>query len=402
MPLITLNLPTKQPRWCSENPDNITEPGETDKDDGYAVNDYMPTNWFNWMQNLNYLWARKAAMQAISNWKCIQLDTHTNSDGGNCIFVNNSAFRFWVLYHWGTYEHVHYWLYETYLDEGSPIGLTGDSEERAIAYDSARIILSDYLAADHQLAYASYNFSFTTVDTGLDERITAVGIKREHEDDNFIICGFEDGSIYTAPVVTGSFSAATTSPGTSSIRAICYMLSSKWICCRLNGDTFTSLNDGDTWIETTNTPASIMTAVYSMDVNNEAGTVIVVGNGVTANEDIARSSDGGHTWESVDYKLNGFNTNYFYKVLHCGGGIWVAVGKTLTKATALTRKFPGILVSEDDGKTWGLVNCDMYDINIDLFDRDIKDVACDGSKLVAVDSSGNYMFYSQGLPKMLD
>ncbi len=64
--------PTKYPEWTSNNPGQIIEPDAAKKQAGWAAGERPPNQYMNWLQNLEYLWA-KLLNEKTKNVEPIQL-----------------------------------------------------------------------------------------------------------------------------------------------------------------------------------------------------------------------------------------------------------------------------------------------------------------------------------------
>lgn len=64
--------PSKYPEWTSNNPGQIIEPDAAKKQAGWAAGERPPNQYMNWLQNLEYLWA-KLLNEKTKNIEPIQL-----------------------------------------------------------------------------------------------------------------------------------------------------------------------------------------------------------------------------------------------------------------------------------------------------------------------------------------
>lgn len=387
-----LSIPTKLPRFCTDNPTAITEPSEGDKDDGFTLNAFVNSQWFNWFQNLNYQWLKVTLSILLGNWFTKSLTTTGTPD--SCVFFPVNGQKKWYFY----FTHTPSFTRRFYNPfSSSSIVRLGASEgalSNILVYDSQRLILADYVVSTQNLVVSTDGESWTAVDIGVSGAVSALGIKRPHDDDNFIVVGFSTGKIHYASVVTGTFYAASVerpiSGSTEHISSFCYLGNSNWMALYLVGETWVSTDDCDNWAITTNTPSSvglITAGCNSIDSNLETGTVIAVGDSGA----IARSPNSGTDWASVNININGIDVNNLTKVVHVGGGAWVAVGEPLTPTSGVFIAYPGIIASVDDGKTWGMPNYDIMTLGPTSFDdtSDIVDVCCDGTRIIAIDNEGS-------------
>ena len=68
MPMLPiLNVPSKLPRWAT-NGTYVDEPLEANKLDGFRPGYKAPAKWWNWLENLNYEWARRIMSSMLMNW----------------------------------------------------------------------------------------------------------------------------------------------------------------------------------------------------------------------------------------------------------------------------------------------------------------------------------------------
>lgn len=395
MPLIKLNLPNKSPRWTSINTDNIDEPEETDKDDGFAVNSHVPSNHLNWLLNYQYQWARIAAWQAISNWHVIELDAHALSTSKGIVAhptTSAHALARWAIMHSGTVSEVHYNPSQFQFSGQAYSGLPGTIQARTLVFDSTRFIIG-HTSGSNEIAYSTTAIAWTPTTTPLVGTVTGVAVKRP--DSDYIIIGDSTGEIAFASDVTSSWTLATSDPNslgdTTSIQAMHRITGDIWILIANSGHTYTSLNDGVDWIRTTDTPdtAGILTLGSSLDVNSDSGTVVAVSNAV--DEGVAVSHDGGHSWASATLNINNKLLQGMNKVIYCGGELWVAVGDVMDDGETV-----GLIVSNDDGNTWTLPSFD-FNQSSSMMREDIIDIACDGRCLIALGAGSNYIFKSDAI-----
>lgn len=391
-----LYVPEKFPRFCTDNPTKINEPAEEDKDDGFNLNAYVDSGWFNWFQNLNYEWTRRILGTVLGNWSTALLTSSGTPD--SCIYWPIDGQNKWLHYFSDATPFTRRYYDPWHSSSVSRLGATEGTLSRVLSYDSSRLILADYINGIQHLVYSTDGQTWTSKWLlSLAEKITAIGIKRPLEDSNFIVVGFNlVGSIRYASVVTGSFTSPTTQRGYFEIADFCFMGNGNWLCLYKDGVTYVSTDDCDNWAVTSYTPAAslFMTAMNSVDYNPATNTVIAVGE----DGDIARSPNSGTDWENVTIALSGRTINDLTKVIHVGAGGWVAVGEPITPSSGIYIAWPGILISIDDGKTWHMPAYSPFSIPTGFDDNaDIVDVCCDGRCIRAMDLNGN-IYISNAMP----
>jgi len=396
MSIQPLNLPIKLPRFCTDNPTAIDEPSESEKDNGFTIDAFVSSQWFNWFQNLNYQWIQTFCSSILGKWE-IGVNLSGSYDPKSLCYFPITGQKRWFAYFENSGGADVIWRNQkpSVWNAPSRSGASeGSIQDGLMVYDDTRLIMADYIPSlVQQLIYSIDGTVWTAKNCGVDYEITAIGTKRPLEDDNHIIVGFGNNVLRYASEVTDSFTAPTTEYAGSDPIAIVYMGNDNWCCLYYNGYTYESTDDGDNWIVTTNTPRDIgMTSGLKwMDYNPNSGVLIVV----DASGNIARSPNGGTDWESVTQNIGNRIANTYRKVAYVGGSAWVVIGEPFTASPGAFADFPGILISVDDGKTWYLPD---YPVRIPIGsipnDTTMIDIGSNGKQLVVLDDGGNLFQHS--------
>ena len=398
-----LRFPVKFPRFCDQNPAGITEPQESDKDNGFGLDAYVNSHWFNWFQNLNYEWIRALASQVVGQWRPVDLAAVANYVPQGWIY--NALQAEWASIEWTTpnISGVRSLVDHTITDVvvtgtfATPVARTLRHFNGGYFFAHNNPGVTRYLAYNSTLAGA---WSNSTVSCSYD--ISAVGTKRPLENSNFVMIGTEGDAGTHIPEIfmRTAPSSGQTAPtigltGGDDINCFCFLGDEAWICLTKWGWTFISTDDGDNWTITASTPEStgvLTNYVTWIDCNTETGTMVVVG----LDGGIARSPNLGADWETVTIDIGSARTlGDMTKVLYVGGSCWVAVGDEIAHS-GTSYAYPGIVISIDDGKTWTLPAYPYINSGLSTTTQNIVDVDCNGRIIIARTDS-DYLFISNGI-----
>jgi len=255
---------------------------------------------------------------------------------------------------------------------------------RSIGIDSTRFLVGD----------SNGNIQHSTDGATWSQELSATiggagyiySVATRYPTDNAIMVLRANSTVYRAMGGIGTaWSAASTPPGVNArpLRVL-HREGAHWIAvvaevgntdCKL----YLSNDDGDTWGEAISRPTSaskFMDAGY----NPETGMIAVVGETSAGAAVIEYSNDLGSTWTAATIEAGFGLEALLTSVYYCGGDVWVVCGEydsSLEERACL-------LVSNDDGVTWALVDS----IGLGSFTSDLQAIACDGRKLICCGDSG--------------
>jgi len=384
---IELNFPTQFGRWATDSGRTL-EPAEGVKDTGWQIDDVPPARWMNWLHNLTYQWQQKAGATVLNNWR-----KGTDISAGE-FGVFNPSVGYWLgtnSVSTATYYSTDGWTWAA----GNALSAACDVK---LAIDT-----SNYIAvvnSNQDLNYSA-DAGITAWTTVASATIGGAGniqrVATKYPDSDFLILmRNSSGTINTriaSSGVAGSWAAATTDPipagSSDTLWDLVYTGSSNtWLALfsDSSGPTTTlsiSTDDGDTWSNTDISSAIGGTRGFGMDYHRESGRLIVCGD---AGDELWYSDDLGTTWtqSTVDFKGLSTPTNDLREVRYLGGNMWAVVLVSWIVSSAGATET--LLVSLDDGETWGVP--DVFGIDITGGTGSIKQISSDGRKVTLFGTSG--------------
>ena len=343
---------SKLPRWATDAL-ATDEPPEANKDTGAVQATAFPAKWFNWLQNLNYEWARQNIGTVVSNWKRIIYATGPASSDA---VIFNMVDGIWIIVDatgdlWTSYDGF------GYTNEAAH----GVMPERSIAFDSTHTLLGLNTGAisRRDSGGAVTSIAAGTVGGG---GVPIQTIITKYPTSDFVVVT-KAGVIRKAPSAgSGSWTAATTPPPAPLVGGVARLVWAGGSVFYLaqgqagtGNQTYVSADDADTWAATTTSPfAGLATGnIEDMAYNPDDEILVVVGDDDSTEARIEYSEDAGVTWTVATLDLDGAPTSAtssLYSVYYCGNGFWVAGG-----GGAVTEIY--MFVSRD-GKNWAPISFD--------------------------------------------
>ncbi len=391
MSRITIDgLPDRQPEWASGGGASITEPGLSDKQSGWIVDEEPPAPWFNyWMKNV-WLMIRLFLSSIVSNLREINTGPGTTVPArcilyhpvaGNLIVAgvdNNKIFRSenggfsWEDRGALSPETMAFWRVGA-IDSTSYIFGTGTS------------------GTDMRLGYSTNGGTSWTVKaitnppTG--QAVTAIGTGEYNTNDKIVIGGSAGDLMYAADV-TSTFYNPTTAPSETVDVVAIRKCNSVWVALYENGNTYRTTDDGDNWSASSDAPADLTGSNIWRHMaaapDSERARLVAVGEDTSNDAIIGYSDDNGNTWSLATIDLGTSITDgRLYAVYYIGADTWIATGEENETDASL------VLISNDGGRNWHKVDWTALSDGIA-----VHDMTCDGKRLWFI---GSEYFVGQSL-----
>lgn len=372
-----IETPDDFPRWATD-PGRRLEPGESEKDLGWDLDEKGPARWMNWLQENTYQWIKKIASMPFFNWFAIE----TTMTSPLISVIYSDTLQSWFAAEvstdlvWGSNDG-HAWGTFT---AALPVAVVS----KAIAIDSARIIVG----AGNDVYY-SIGGAFTAGGLGI---ASIAALYTAYPTSDRILVSDATGAVYWATdVTTGIWTAATGLPGATTFTPVIHVTGTIWLVWGSDLNFYISTDNGVSFAVAGSVPAG--TILKAIEYNPHSNRLIAVGDDGASGPAIFTSDDLGATWVS---KAGGISEltpgGVLSAVQYVGGKMWYTAGAKIPAAVNRETMY----VSLDDGETWDLAI--YHGDNVNLID-DVIDVASDGRFLISVGGGAQeFLTHSLGVP----
>lgn len=397
---LTLDLPDYLPEWATAvgrtlGPGDVGGPSAAQIANGWDDDTKPPARWMNWLHNATFDWLRRLAIAPVCTWFTGDQITVNIALGSG--FAYHPAIKKWAAFDGTNYV----------------VSLTGDAWGSTAALatsgypgiDQTKFIVGDNTTGlRHSVDGSTWLNDTAPAGAGITGKIMELCTKYPSSD--FLMVGDINGKTAIAASGVGTSWAAPSTPLTPSttypeIKGLLWLSGSVWAAVSREGDSWLSLDDGDTWAAMSNTPKSLgnITSALTVGHNHKSGRLIVGGNDNGPSPQPSRmyytDDNGATSWiaatmhEAVDTASVGSTIHY---VKYIGGGLWVACGDFASSSNLK------VWLSYDDGANW--YPAQYMDIETRTVSSSFYAIATDGKRLIC--SGSNQTVYSLAVPGLAE